>query len=271
MSRGTATRRRRRHRAGRRRDAPDPAGARLPGRRDPLLRLAPLGRHGAAVRRPRGRRRGRRHRRPEPGSTSRCSRPAPRRPRALAPAFADAGVIVVDNSSAFRSDPEIPLVVSEVNPDAIRPCCRRGGIIANPNCTTMAAMPVLKPLHDEAVLPGWSSRRTRRCRAPASPASRSSPAVSTRPARRRASSPTTARPWRSPSPRSTPRRSPSTCCRSPGRSSTTARTRPTRSRSSATSRARSSTSPTCWSRAPASGCRSSPATRCRSTPSSSGR
>ncbi|NYG54432.1 aspartate-semialdehyde dehydrogenase [Nocardioides perillae] len=73
--------------------------------------------------------------------------------RALAPAFAEAGVIVVDNSSAFRRDPAIPLVVSEVNPEAARPVVEAGhGIIANPNCTTMAAMPVLKPLHDEAGL-----------------------------------------------------------------------------------------------------------------------
>ncbi len=70
--------------------------------------------------------------------------------RALAPKFAVAGVIVVDNSSAFRMDPDIPLVVSEVNPEAIADA--RKGIIANPNCTTMAAMPVLKPLHDEAGL-----------------------------------------------------------------------------------------------------------------------
>ncbi|HSX66698.1 aspartate-semialdehyde dehydrogenase [Nocardioides sp.] len=73
--------------------------------------------------------------------------------RALAPAFVEAGVIVVDNSSAFRRDPDIPLVVSEVNPEAIEPVVAAGqGIIANPNCTTMAAMPVLKPLHDEAGL-----------------------------------------------------------------------------------------------------------------------
>jgi aspartate-semialdehyde dehydrogenase len=70
--------------------------------------------------------------------------------RALAPKFADAGAIVVDNSSAFRMDPDVPLVVSEVNPHAIAEM--RKGIIANPNCTTMAAMPVLKPLHDEAGL-----------------------------------------------------------------------------------------------------------------------
>jgi aspartate-semialdehyde dehydrogenase len=73
--------------------------------------------------------------------------------RALAPAFATAGAIVVDNSSAFRKDPDIPLVVSEVNPDAAAAVIAAGrGIIANPNCTTMAAMPVLKPLHDEAGL-----------------------------------------------------------------------------------------------------------------------
>ena len=70
--------------------------------------------------------------------------------RALAPRFAEAGVVVVDNSSAFRMDPDVPLVVSEVNPGAIAEM--RRGIIANPNCTTMAAMPVLKPLHDAAGL-----------------------------------------------------------------------------------------------------------------------
>jgi aspartate-semialdehyde dehydrogenase len=74
--------------------------------------------------------------------------------RALAPRFAGAGAIVVDNSSAFRMDPDVPLVVAEVNPDAIGVAMTgvRKGIIANPNCTTMAAMPVLKPLHDEAGL-----------------------------------------------------------------------------------------------------------------------
>ena len=74
--------------------------------------------------------------------------------RALAPAYADAGVTVVDNSSAWRRDPDVPLVVSEVNPEAIDLAMADAGkgIIANPNCTTMAAMPVLKPLHDEAGL-----------------------------------------------------------------------------------------------------------------------
>lgn len=70
--------------------------------------------------------------------------------RALAPRFAEAGVVVIDNSSAWRMDPEVPLVVSEVNPHAIAGAVK--GIIANPNCTTMAAMPVLKPLDREAGL-----------------------------------------------------------------------------------------------------------------------
>ena len=70
--------------------------------------------------------------------------------RALAPVFAAAGATVIDNSSAWRLDPDVPLVVSEVNPGALADA--RRGIVANPNCTTMAAMPVLKPLHDEAGL-----------------------------------------------------------------------------------------------------------------------
>ncbi len=70
--------------------------------------------------------------------------------KVLAPKYAAAGVIVIDNSSAWRMDPDVPLVVSEVNPQAIGEA--RKGIIANPNCTTMAAMPVLQPLHAEAGL-----------------------------------------------------------------------------------------------------------------------
>jgi len=70
--------------------------------------------------------------------------------KALAPKFADAGAIVIDNSSAWRMNPDVPLVVSEVNPEAIKEA--KIGIIANPNCTTMAAMPVLKPLHAKAGL-----------------------------------------------------------------------------------------------------------------------
>ena len=70
--------------------------------------------------------------------------------RQLAPVVAGAGAVVIDNSSAWRNDPAVPLVVAEVNPAAIT--ARPKGIIANPNCTTMAAMPVLKPLHAEAGL-----------------------------------------------------------------------------------------------------------------------
>ncbi|GAA1852693.1 aspartate-semialdehyde dehydrogenase [Microbacterium koreense] len=70
--------------------------------------------------------------------------------RAHAPRFAEAGALVIDNSSAWRMDPEVPLVVSEVNPHAIAEA--RKGIVANPNCTTMAAMPVLKVLDAEAGL-----------------------------------------------------------------------------------------------------------------------
>ncbi len=70
--------------------------------------------------------------------------------RAYAAKFAAAGAIVIDNSSAFRMDPEVPLIVAEVNGQEARNTPK--GIIANPNCTTMAFMPVLKPLHDEAGL-----------------------------------------------------------------------------------------------------------------------
>jgi aspartate-semialdehyde dehydrogenase len=70
--------------------------------------------------------------------------------REQAPRFAQAGAIVIDNSSAWRRDPNVPLVVSEVNGEAVDHTPK--GIIANPNCTTMAAMPVLKPLHDAAGL-----------------------------------------------------------------------------------------------------------------------
>ncbi|HLS31973.1 MAG TPA: aspartate-semialdehyde dehydrogenase, partial [Brevibacterium sp.] len=70
--------------------------------------------------------------------------------RAQAERFAAAGAVVIDNSSAWRGHDEVPLVVSEVNPDAAE--ARPKGIIANPNCTTMAAMPPLKALHDAAGL-----------------------------------------------------------------------------------------------------------------------
>jgi aspartate-semialdehyde dehydrogenase len=70
--------------------------------------------------------------------------------RQLAPRVVEAGAVVVDNSSAWRMDPDVPLVVSEVNPGELASIPK--GIVANPNCTTMAAMPVLGPLHREAGL-----------------------------------------------------------------------------------------------------------------------
>jgi aspartate-semialdehyde dehydrogenase len=78
-----------------------------------------------------------------------CSAPASVS-RQLAPRLAAAGAIVIDNSSAWRLDPDVPLVVPEVNATALRSIPK--GIIANPNCTTMVAMPVIKPLHDFAGL-----------------------------------------------------------------------------------------------------------------------
>ena len=70
--------------------------------------------------------------------------------KAQAPRFAAAGALVIDNSSAWRMDPDVPLVVSEVNPEVLGDAVK--GIVANPNCTTMAAMPVLKALDAEAGL-----------------------------------------------------------------------------------------------------------------------
>ena len=70
--------------------------------------------------------------------------------RALAEKYAQAGAMVIDNSSAWRMNSDVPLIVAEVNPQDVANA--RKGIIANPNCTTMAAIPVLKPLHDNAQL-----------------------------------------------------------------------------------------------------------------------
>jgi len=70
--------------------------------------------------------------------------------KVISPKIAAAGAIVVDNSSAWRMDDDVPLVVSEVNPQDLRDA--RKGIVANPNCTTMVAMPVMKVLHDRAGL-----------------------------------------------------------------------------------------------------------------------
>ena len=78
-----------------------------------------------------------------------CSAPASVS-RSLSPRLAAAGAIVIDNSSAWRMDPDVPLVVPEANADELRSIPK--GIVANPNCTTMVAIPVLKPLHDAAGL-----------------------------------------------------------------------------------------------------------------------
>ncbi len=68
--------------------------------------------------------------------------------RAFAPKFAAAGAVVIDNSSVFRLEPDVPLVVAEVNPGALRD--RPRGIVANPNCSTMQLMVALAPLHRAA-------------------------------------------------------------------------------------------------------------------------
>jgi aspartate-semialdehyde dehydrogenase len=78
-----------------------------------------------------------------------CSAPASVS-RELAPRLAAAGAIVIDNSSAWRMDPDVPLVVPEANVEALDSIPK--GIVANPNCTTMVAIPVFKPLHDAAGL-----------------------------------------------------------------------------------------------------------------------
>ena len=115
------------------------------------LRVGALGRH-ARCRGATARSSSRTRPRPtSPGSTSRSSPPAARprrswRPRSPRPARSSS-----TTRRAWRKDPEVPLVVSEVNA-ARRSTTIPKGIVANPNCTTMAAMPVLKPLHDEAGL-----------------------------------------------------------------------------------------------------------------------
>ena len=151
----------------------------VPGRRDPLLRLGAIGRHHPAV--------GRRGITVEDAATADPTgldialfSAGAASSRQLAPKFAAAGATVIDNSSAFRMDPDVPLVVSEVNPEAIADARKR--IIANPNCTTMAAMPVLKAAarrgrtraHRRQHLPGGVGRRLR----PASTSSTSRPARS---------------------------------------------------------------------------------------------
>ncbi|HDH97155.1 MAG TPA: hypothetical protein ENF73_05465, partial [Proteobacteria bacterium] len=67
--------------------------------------------------------------------------------REYAPKAVERGCVVIDNSSAFRMEPDVPLVVPEVNPEALKD---HGGIIANPNCSTIQMVVALKPLHDAA-------------------------------------------------------------------------------------------------------------------------
>ena len=115
----------------------------VPGERDRPLRLR-------ALRGPRARRRARPARSPTTrsrASTSRSSRAGGATSGDWAPRFVEAGAVVVDNSSRWRRDPEVPLVVSEVNPEALD---GHRGLIANPNCSTMQLMVALKPIHDAA-------------------------------------------------------------------------------------------------------------------------
>ena len=171
--------------------------------------------------------------------------------RAYAARFADAGAIVIDNSSAFRMDPEVPLIVAEVNGHlAANP---PKGIIANPNCTTMAFMPVLKPLHDEAGLVRLITS-TYQATSGAGLAGVDELHEQARKVVDQADQLThDGSPSTSVSPTSSPGRSRSTWCRSAARSSTMVASRPTRSRSCATRAARSSTSPSSSCRARVSG------------------
>ena len=138
-----------------------------------------------------------------------------------APIAVEHGAVVVDNSGAFRMDPEVPLVVPEVNPAQARN--RPKGIIANPNCTTLTMMDALGALHarlgahraGRRVVPGGLRRRPARHRAPVRRARRCSPATA-----RSASTPVTCGPWCPTSwarTRRSRRRWRSTSCRGPGR------------------------------------------------------
>ncbi len=140
--------------------------------------------------------------------------------KALAEKVASQGAVVIDNSSAWRRDPDVPLVVSEVNPHAIRN--RPKGIIANPNCTTMAAMPVLRPLHAEAGLEALVVATYQAVSGSGLAGVDELFEQVKKVGEDARSSRTTAAPPRSRSRRSTSRRSRTTCCRWPGRSSTTA-------------------------------------------------
>ena len=211
-------------------------------------------------------RRGRRRPPTRPAWTSRCSPPAGPPREALAPRFAEAGAVVIDNSSAWRHGPRRAAGGQRGQPgDRIATRCARGSsptrtarrwprCRCSSRCTTRPAWCGWSP----RTLPGGQRRRPGRRRGARRPGRARSPATKAtelRARRRRRGVPGAGEVRRA--------RSPSTCCRSPARSSTTARSRPTRSRSCATRAARSSASPTCGSAAPACGSRCSPGTRCR--------
>ena len=182
--------------------------------------------------------------------------------QAQAPRFAEAGVTVIDNSSAWRRDPDVPLIVSEVNPQALAEM--RKGIIANPNCTTMAAMPVLQPLHAEAELVRIVASTYQAVSgsglAGVEELDGQVKAVVDKAAEltHDGSAVTFPEPVKYVAPDRLQRAADGRLARRRRHAS-----RPTRSRSSATRAARSSASPTCGSRAPACASRCSPATRCR--------
>ena len=223
----------------------------------------------AAVRRPRDHRRGRRDRRPD--------RPRHRAVLRRRHHLARAGAAVRRGRRdrhrqllGLADGPRRPAGRQRGQPRRRSPR-RRKGIIANPNCTTMAAMPVLKPLHDEAGLVRLiASHLPGGVRLAASPASRSSPARSSAvgdKARELAYDGVGGRRSREPVKYVAHDRLQRAAA---GRLDRRRRPRRDRRGAEAPQRvaARSSASPTCWSPAPACGCRSSPATRCRSTPSS---
>ena len=186
--------------------------------------------------------------------------------RALAPKVAAAGAVVIDNSSAWRMDPDVPLVVAEVNPEARRRSPQGHHRQPELHDDGRDARPRAAARGPQAWSVSWSAP-TRRCRAPASPASPSWMARCARAVEHAAELTFDGRAVDFPAPGQV-RPAHRLQRGAPGRVARRRRdaTRPTRSRSSATSPARSSTSPSSRSRAPACGCRCSPATPCRSTP-----
>ena len=179
--------------------------------------------------------------------------------RELAPRFAAAGAVVIDNSSAWRMDPEVPLVVPEVNAAALDSIPK--GIVANPNCTTMVGMPVLKPLHDAAGLVGLvvSTYQAVSGAGLAGVAELDDQLLKTVDGAAGLTFDGNAVDF--PSPVTFPDVIAHNVLPLAGSLVTTVPARPARSRSSATRAARSSTSRTSRSPAPASGSRCSPATR----------